>query len=298
MGRKTHRWPGRRVTAAAAAVAASAALLAACARQAPPGTPDVRATKAFEAVFGQLPPVDAPGPVFATVAYFPSAREPGKFRPAPLFSAEPGAEERLTVRTVIRGIAGAGDFSEEIASPFPAGSDLAAFSVAGGVATVVVGGPFRADGLSAERRAAAARALALTVAQFGNAREVDVSDASGTAHFRGTADGAATADIGPPEVLGLVAVREKDDEPPSVLSALFDRPVTVEEIAFFAPGGTDPVPGKVYATGFGMAAELHPDATAVLETPGPWRVRLAVRDGKGRRTSGERSFVPRAVTHG
>ena len=284
-----------RAAVAAAAVLVAAAVTAGCSRQSPPQKPLVHTTKAFDAIFGELPPISVPGPCYATVAYFPSASEPGKFKPAPIFSAEQGKEEWLSVRTAIRGIPEAGAFSAGIATPFPGGSDLASLSVADGLAKISIAGPFRAVDLPADHREEAAGALALTVAQFGKAREVDVTDAAGTAHFRGTADEAAVADIGPPEVLGLLAIKEKRDRPATVVSVLFDRPVFVEDIAFFPPGGSAPVPGKIYATGFGMSAELHPDAAISLNTRDPWRVQVKVRDGKGRRTVADRAWIPKEV---
>jgi len=284
------------VLVGAAAVLVAAALAAGCSRQSPPQKPLIHTTKAFDEIFGELPPISVPGPCYATVAYFPSAREPGKVRAVPIFSAEQGKEELLSVRTAIRGIADAGEFSAKITPPFPPGSDLDALSVDGGVAKIRVGGPFRAVDFPADRRESAARALALTVAQFGKAREVDVTDAAGTAHFGGTVDEAAVVDIGPPEVLGLLAIKEKMDRPATVLSVLFDRPVFVEDVTFFPPDGKDPVAGKIYATGFGMTAELHPDSAVSLNTRDAWRVKVKVRDGKGRRTSEDRGWIPREVT--
>lgn len=286
----------KRAAVAAAALVAAAVLAAGCARQSPPQKPLVHTTKAFDAIFGALPPISVPGPCYATVAYFPSAREPGKLRPAPIFSAEQGKEEWLSVRTVIRGLPDAGAFSAGIASPFPDGSDLASLSVDGGVAKIAIAGPFRAAVLSADGKRAAAGALALTVAQFGKAREVDVTDAAGTAHVRGTADEAAVAEIGPPEVFGLLAIKEKRDRPATVLSVLFDRPVFVDDIAFFPPGGSVPVAGKIYATGFGMTAELHPDSAVPLNSRDAWRVKVKVRDGKGRGTVVDRTWIPKEVT--
>ncbi len=285
-----------RAIRAAAAVLAAAALIAGCARQSPPQKALVHTTKAFDAIFGALPPMSVPGPCYATVAYFPSAREPGKFTPAPIFSAEQGKEAWLSVRTVVRGIPGAGSFTASVAPPFPEGSDLDALSVEGGVARIRIAGPFRAADLAGDRREAAARALALTVAQFGKAREVEVTDVAGTARFRGTADGAAVVDVGPPQVLGVLAIKEKADRPATALSVLFDRPVFVDDIAFYAPGATGPVAGKIYATGFGMTAELHPDGPAPLNTRDAWRVKVKVRDGKGRGAVVDRTWVPREVT--
>ena len=287
-----------RAAVVAAAAIGAVALIAGCARQSPPQKPLVHTTKAFDALFGELPPIGVPGPCFATVAYFPSAWEPGTFRPVPIFSAEQGKEAWLSVRTVIRGIADAGGFSASVAAPFPAGADLDALSLEDEVARVRVGGSFRAADLPANRREAAGRALALTIAQFGEPREVEVTDAAGTASFRGTVDETAVADVGPPQILGVLAIREKADRPATALSVLFDRPVFIEDVTFFPPGGTVPVPGKIYATGFGLTAELHPDRAVSLNTRDPWRVKVKVRDGKGRRTEADRSFTAKEVVRG
>lgn len=278
-----------------AAVAFIAIALFSCASKPSPAKSVIHTTKAFEAFFGDLPPTTVPGPSYATVVYFPSARESGKFLPAPLFSAEPGKEEMLTVRTAIRGIE-AEEFSREAEVPFPPGSDLDSLSYEAGVARIRVGGKFKAADFTPGQGERAAKALALSVAQFGKATSVEVTDAEGRAHFSGRADQAQTADIGPPKVLGLLAIREDKGSPPSVLSVLFDRPVFVEEIAFFPPERNTPIPGKAYSTGFGMTVELHPDPKVVFEPGRAYRVRLSVRDGKGKRMSGEKEWISKEAT--
>ncbi len=267
-------------------------MAAGCSRQSDPKEPPIRTTNAYAEIFGDPPRVEAAGPCFAAVAYFPSGREPGKIRPVPIFSTDRGEEERFAVRTVIRGIRAPKEFPIGITPPFPEGCDLESLAVGDGVAKIVVSGSFRAAGFDPGRGKEAARALARTIAQFGRAREVDVSDMEGTAHFRGSADEGAVEDVGPPAILGLVAAREKPAGRISSLSVLFDRPVTVEEIAFFPHGGKEPAAGKVYATGFGMIAEFRPDGPSALAAAGPWRIRASVRDGKGRPTVQDRSWTP------
>ncbi|HEY5765132.1 MAG TPA: hypothetical protein VIS30_03800, partial [Candidatus Deferrimicrobiaceae bacterium] len=110
------------------------------------------------------------------------------------------------------------------------------------------------------------------------------------------AGGARTADPGPPILLGLLAIRERDAQPPAILSVLFDRPVFVEEISFYPPGGESPYPGKVYSTGFGMTAELHPAPAVSFDGSAKYRIRYSVRDGKGRKTSGDATWPPKVVT--
>lgn len=164
------------------------------------------------------------------------------------------------------------------------------------MARIRVGGRFRAADFTPGQGERAAKALALTVTQFGKATSVEVTDAEGTAHFSGRADQAQTADVGPPKVLGLLAIREDKGSAPSVLSVLFDRPVFVEDIAFFPPEGNTPIPGKAYSTGFGMTVELHPEPEVVFEPGRAYRVRLAVRDGKGKRTSLEKEWISKEAT--
>jgi len=274
--------------------------LASCAKQAPPEKPLLRTTKAFDEIFGELPQLPLPATAFATVAYFPSSLEPGKFRPVPIFSVEKGKEEALVVRTVIRGIGTeegpAGALLAEIVLPFPAGSDLSSLTVGGDQAKVAVGGSFRAESLSEAQKEKAARALALTVSQFGKAEKVEVTDISGKRSFAAEAGSAEVVDIGAPKILGLLAIREEEGKPPAVLSVLFDRPVFVEEAAFFDAGGGAPYPGKVYSTGFGMSLEFHPEGKIGFDPAREYRVRLSVRDGKGRKTSVEQEWRPKAVS--
>ncbi len=267
---------------------------ASCAQHSPSQKPVLRTTKAFEAIFGELPPLPLSGPSFATVAYFPSSVEPGKFRPVPIFSVEQGKEEALVVRTVVRGIRTLGSPADtilaEIVPPFPAGGDLASVAYDGGVAKISVGGNFRAESLSAAQREKAAQALALTVSQFGKADRVEVSDGQGTIRFSAGAAGTEVVDIGSPKVLGLLAIRDEADTPPAVLSVLFDRPVFVEDAAFFPAGEDTPIPGRVYSTGFGMSLEFHPEGKAGFDPGGEYTVRLMVRDGKGRKTAAEQKW--------
>lgn len=292
------RWGSLRGTIAAAGVLL--ALLASCSKQSPPQKPLIHTTKAFDDVFGTLPDLPIPGPSHATVVYFPSAASPEEFRPVPVFIVEQGKEERLAVRTAIRGIEtgeGPADaIRKEIAYPFPAGSDLLSIDHEGRVDRIRVGGAFRAAALSRAEGETAAKALALTVAQFGKSGEVDLTDEAGEVHFGAKAEGARTADPGPPILLGLMAIRENDGQAPAVLSVLFDRPVFVEEISWYPPGEESPYPGKVYSTGFGMTAELHPEPAVFFDGTAEYRIRYSVRDGKGRRTNGDAKWISKVVT--
>jgi len=270
------------------------AALASCDSSPRPVKPFVHTTKAFDAVFGALPPMAVPGPCYATVVYFPSAKAPGKFLPVPLFSTDQGKEETLAVRTLIRGI-DQEEFAKEVVFPFPKGAELLSFDDSGGKVTIRVGGTFKAAALSAGEREEAAKSAALTVAQFGKTTSVDITDAEGKVRLPGRSEGVGTADPGRPKTLGLLAIREEKGKPATTLSLLFDRPVFVEEIAFYPPGGDSPYPGNSYATGFGMSVELHPSPGTTLDASGAIRVRLSVRDGKGRKTIEDRRWVPKAV---
>lgn len=295
---------GRRrflVSGIIAAGAAALVALASCSKQSPPQKPYIHTTKAFDAVFGELPRLPALAPGFASVAYFPSSLEAGKFRPVPIFSVERGKEEMLVIRAVVEGIGGEKEgpvvtLLKEIFPPFPSGSKLVSLSYDGGLVKVTVGGHFRSDSLSAAQKETAAKALALTVSQFGKAERVEVIDASGMAGFDAAAKEAGIIDIGSPRVLGLMAIREEAGRPPAVLSVLFDRPVFIEDAAFYPPGKNEPYPGEVYSTGFGMTLELHPEPAVSFDGNAKYRIRYSVRDGKGRRTSGDAKWAPKVVT--
>jgi len=276
----------------ALAFAVALAALASCTAPSGPVKPTIHTTKYFDAVFGELPPMEPPGPLYATVVYFPSAKAPGKYLPAPIFTAEPGKEETLAVRTLIRGI-DQEEFAKKVVFPFPKGSDLLSFGYEGTRAMLRVGGTFKAGSLSNKEGEMAARSVALTVAQFGKATAADITDAEGKVHLIGRSGEAETADPGNPGALGLLAIREEKGKPSTSLALLFDRPVIVEDIAFFPRGGDSPYPGKSYATGFGMSVEFHPDPGTVFDTKDAYRIRFKVRDGKGRTAAGEERWVPK-----
>lgn len=90
--------------------------------------------------------------------------------------------------------------------------------------------------------------------------------------------------------------REEEGKPPNVLSVLFDRPVFVEDAAFLDAGGGASYPGKVYSTGFGMSLEFHPGEKIAFDPEREYRVRLTVRDGKGRTASVEQEWRPKTAT--
>ncbi len=266
-----------------------------CSKRSEPQKPFVHATRAFTDLFGGLPSMPVPGPCYATVAYFPSSGESGKFRPAAIFTTEQGKEERLTVRTVVRGIREAGAFSDEVVFPFPEGSDLTEYAVEKGVARIVVGGAFRLSAVSEANRIRAAQALALTASQFGNATSITLTDAEGKTYVSAAGAGLQTADIGIPRPIGLLAVREKPNEPARVLALNFDRPVFVEDIGFAPAGSDNNFTGKSYSTGFGMTVEFHPDPEIVFDDKTSYRVRLRVHDGKGRKTIEDSNWTPKLV---
>jgi len=286
-GRSGIPWP-------VAAMATAFAALAACSTPPAPAKPAIRTTNAFDAVFGELPRIPVQAPAYATVVYFPSAKEPGKFLAAPIFTTESGKEEFLTVRTAVRGIEQE-EFEKGVARPLPRGSDLIAFRHERGKATITVGGTFRAASISKFEREKLAAGLGLTVKQFGEVTEMEISDADGTAIFSGIPPAAQVADPGNPRILGLLAIQENRGRPATSLSVLFDRPVFIEEIAISPSGGGSPFPGKSYATGFGMSVEFHPVAGTTFDTKAPYRVRFKVRDGKGRAAGGEVRLVPKEV---
>jgi hypothetical protein len=151
---------GRRI----AALTALFALLAACSSPPPPAKPALRTTKAFDAVFGELPPIPLQAPAYASVVYFPAAKAPGRYLPAPIFTTEDGKEEFLTVRTAVRGV-DQETFAKEVDLPFPKGTDLASYARRDGKAVVGLGGNLRAATMSKIEKERAAGSLFLTVEQ-------------------------------------------------------------------------------------------------------------------------------------
>jgi hypothetical protein len=290
------RW--KRATVLVAGTIALAGLVS-CAKRPPLEKPVLHKTKSFEEIYGEVPSLPLPASAYAAVGFFPSSVEPERFRPVPVFSVEKGKEEMIVVRTVIRGI-GTGSappdpLLAEIVNLFPMGADLTSLTYEGGVAKVTVGGSFRAESLSGAQKEKAGKALALAVSQFGKADRVEVTDGSGTVWFDAGAGGAEVVDIGPPKILGLLAIREEEEKPPVVLSVLFDRPVFVQDAAFYPAGEDTPISGKVYSTGFGMTLEFHPEPKISFDPEKTYRLRLTVRDGKGRKADLAQDGKPKPV---
>jgi hypothetical protein len=273
------------------------AVLAACSAPPPTAKPAVHTTGAFDAVYGELPPIPVQAPAYASVVYFPAAKVSGRFLTAPIFTTEEGKVEFLTVRTAVRGI-DQEEFTRQVAMPFPNGSDLISFRLEQGKAWIRLGGKFRADRMSKKEEETAAAGLFLTVEQFGAVSSLEITDADGKAVFNGRPGAAQAADPGNPRALGLLAIQDERGKPATAFSVLFDRPVFVEEIAFFPPGGDSPLPGKSYATGFGMSVEFHPDPGITMDTKNACRIRFKVRDGKGRTAEGDLRRVPKEVVRG
>lgn len=280
-----------------AAALLAAATLAACSPPDAPRKPAVEVSKAFDDVFGALPLIPVEGPAFATVVYFPAADDSGNCVPAPIFLTDADKASFLTVRTAVRGI-DQEEFARGVAMPYPKGTDLVSFRQGRGKATIRLGGTFRAGAVSKKEMLRAAGALALTVRQFGSVAALEIEDAAGEVVFSGTPPSARVADPGNPRVLGLLAIRDGERKPATALSVLFDRPVFVQEIGFFPPGGGSAYAGKSYATGFGMSVEFHPEPGITFPPGDAYRIRFNVRDGKGRTTQEELRRVPKEVVRG
>jgi hypothetical protein len=284
----------RRAPRSIVGVVLLSAVLAACSPAQPPAAATVRTTKAFDNVYGALPPIPVQAPAFASVVYFPAADGSGRYATAPIFTTDESRTAFLTMRTAVRGIDQA-EFAKGIALPFPKGADLSGFSLEHGKATVFLGGTFRAGRMSKKEAERAAGGLFLTASQFGDVASLAIEDSAGKELYRGRPASAQALDPGNPRVLGLLAIRERSGEAASAMSLLFDRPVFVDEITFSPSHGVAPYGGKTYATGFGMSVEFHPGPGVTFDAKQPCRIGFKVRDGKGRKADGALERVPEQV---
>ncbi len=143
------------IPVAAVVIAISLVALSACTAPPAPSKPVIHTTKAFDTVYGELPPIPVQSPAYATVVYFPAAKAPGRFVTAPIFTTEEAKVEFLTVRTAVRGI-DQEEFRKGIALPFPEGSDLISLGQEQGKSMIRLGGTFRANSMSKKERENAA----------------------------------------------------------------------------------------------------------------------------------------------
>ncbi|WP_255396965.1 GerMN domain-containing protein [Geobacter sp. DSM 9736] len=272
----------------------------------------ISATKAYEKYFGPTPTTDK-GTCYAFVIYFPSAKEPGKIVPFPFFTFDEKTMKKVAVERLLGGM-DEGSYKGEILQPLNPGTHLLDLIEERGTVTV----NFSKEILDSPGDKAAERALlnalALSVLQFPGIKDIRVQvdgKEKGTvggkdvARFLGNGglttqplvpDEDAVAQLPPPRLLSITAVKDKGAKDVEEVNAYFDRPVDIKEIKI---AGRNDVPfeGEVYHSVFDMAAVLKPKDATLFKAGMPVKVRWKAVDKLGRSGEGDQEFLLEVKEH-
>jgi sporulation and spore germination protein len=280
--------------------------------QPPTSQARVSATRAYERYFGPAPTV-AKGTCYAFVIYFPSAKEPGKVVPFPFFTFDGGSIKKLALERLLGGME-AESYKGELIQPFAPGTRILDLTEQQGVVTANFGRTIFAAKTADESERAALNAIVLTLSQFSGVKEVRVrveGKESGTVDGRDVANSFGYGSLkkqplvpvessvmppSPPRLLGVTAVKDKGAKDVAEVSAYFDRPVEIKELALSDSSGK-PFAGEVYHSVFDMAGVLKPDDPAQFKAQMPIKVRWKVIDKLGRPAEGENVWLLETKEH-
>ncbi|MBE0599002.1 MAG: GerMN domain-containing protein [Desulfuromonadales bacterium] len=270
--------------------------LAACEQKgAPPA--QVLATEAFVKHFGPAPVVER-GTCVAFVIFFSSAREPGKVLPLPFFTFDETKVKKVAVERLLAGME-VGSYKEETRQPFAAGTRLLGLSEDGGTISVDFSQEILGIQANEAGQKALLNALTLTLTQFAGVSRVQLlveGEASGLAREPLLPDPAAIVPPSPPRLLSVAAAKEKGEAEVEEVSAYFDRPVTIREIALTDAAG-NPLEGELFQSVFDMAVVLKPKHPSRFQAGMPVKVRWAVTDKLGRSAQGEDELALEVQEH-
>ncbi|MGA7828329.1 MAG: GerMN domain-containing protein [Geobacteraceae bacterium] len=238
-----------------------------CSKKETPHSQETRvsATKAYEKYFGPAPTSDA-GTCFAFVIYFPSAKKPGKVVPFPFFTFDQGSIKKVAVERLLSGMeiaAYRGDFLQ----PFHAGTRLLGVTEDSGTVTLNFSKDFLTINAGKAGDQSVLDALALTMTQFNGVREVRISvegekgrvslPHAGVLRNPLSVDETAVEEPGPPQLLEIVALKDKDAKSIEGVHVYFDRPVDIKDLGLIDTNGK-PFAGEIFHSVFDMAAVLKP----------------------------------------
>ena len=251
-----------------------------------PVAAEVKTSAAYRQYFG-TPPVVREGSCMALVGFLPSAREPEKVVPLPLFLFNPEQSQRLLIERLLSVEPEAAALAW-VKNPFPEGTALRSLTVESQTARVDLS-PHAARYSDRKQLLQMFQALGHSLIQFPEISRVLVTvgetpfpESPGNPYSPDSRD---ITSPGPPRLIGLAGSWEEGQQNPSEVSVYFDRPVEVREIRLNDASG-NMVDGDFFRSIFDMAVVIHPRGGPVLEPGMPLTVHwLAVdplnREGKG-----------------
>ncbi len=257
----------------------------------------ISATGAYGKYFGTAPTSDK-GTCFAFVIYFPSAKSPGRVVPFPFFTFDEDSIKRVAVARLLSGM-DVGSYKGEFLQPFPTDTHLLGVSEEKGTVTVNFSRELKNPGADTVCEAGSLDALALTLAQFPDVREVRIAveGKEGVIHLTPRClirqplkiDESSIQSPGPPRVLEVAALKDKGAKNIEDVQIYFDRPVDLKDVDFYGENGK-PFAGEIYHSVFDMAAVLKPEDPSLFTSGMQLNVRWKVADKLGREAEGENTM--------
>jgi len=251
----------------------------------------VSATGAYEKYFGTAPTADK-GTCYAFVIYFPSKKEPGKVVPFPFFTFDEASLKKVALARLVEGM-DIGSYQGEF-QPFPAGT-RAVINENKGAVTVTLSREFERavqDG-SAEN---AARSITLTLRQFKGVSTVRILVKGSNTPYDIQTGESTILTPGPPRLLSITAMRDKEAKVIEDLNVFFDRPVEIKELKLLDKDGKQ-YDGQLFHSVFDMAAVLKPKNPAQFKERKPIKVRWKVVDKLGRQAEGDNVWLLEMKEH-
>lgn len=263
---------------------AAALLASGCTRE--DKTAIIKASVDYRTYFGR-PPVPGRGSCYARVGYLPTAADPSRLAPVPLFLFTGTDQERLLLQRLL-------DFQDyfpgasRLYDPLPRGQVLSVErrQETTVVALTLTGAP---DPPAMQRLAAAA---SRTLGQFAGVKRIKLN-VSGQAPAQMPEGGFSPGDfpvtVGPPQLLQINGGWQEPETLHEIL-VQFDRPVSFEKVELLDASGRK-VQGEYYHSQFRMALVVHPRDPGAFSEGTPLQVRWSVTDLLGRQGAGEGTFV-------
>ena len=251
----------------------------------------VTATQAYLEHFGHAPGVPK-GDAFAFVLYFPLAETPGKVLPLPFFTFDRQTMRKVALERLISGN-NVGPYKGKFELPFP-GLRLLSLEEKGETVTAT----FSKELPTAEEKTPGvgfAVAAAMTLYQFDGVRKVVIKSEDGRTYAPGN-DPRSVSDLPPPQLLNVVAMKEKGEKDVHEVDVFFDRPIDFQVINIGDAGG-GLFKGDVYASAFDMAAVLKPKDPSLFQQGKRVKVSWKVTDKKGRISEGTQELEIEVKEH-
>jgi germination protein M len=244
----------------------------------------VTATQAYREYFGPAPGVPK-GDAFAFALYFPLAEPRGKVLPLPFFTFDRQTMRKVALERLISGNS-VGPYKGKFELPVP-GLRLLSLVENGDTVTATFSKELPALG-EKTLGGGFAVAAAMSLYQFDGVRKVVIKSEDGRTYTPGN-DIHSVSKLPPPQLLNVVAMKEKGEKDVHEVDVFFDRPVDFQNINIGDTGGRL-FRGEVYASAFDMAAVLKPKDPSIFQPGKQVRVTWKVTDKNGRVSEGTQQF--------